>query len=270
MLIVSLLQVLSYLLDIFLYGILIAQIYQYYSAFPNDRIWQKCLVYTSFTLCTFQSVLYIRDIYIKLGQGFGNINVLSKLSLGMKFMPLSTGAVSGAVQIFYAYQISVVSQSKYLAGIVTALSLFQIVVSFYQSIRLIIIVSKTSVLVRKSYLVSTIWLVASATCDIVIAIIMTFYLLRADARYKKSRAPLRKLTRLIIETGIAFSATWGTVATALFCSSADSFAQIFIRTLGKIYLSTLLVILNSRVDILGGREQDQLEVHSLSAIAPTS
>ncbi|THV05916.1 hypothetical protein K435DRAFT_646349, partial [Dendrothele bispora CBS 962.96] len=263
--------VLSYLLDIFLYGILIAQIYQYYSAFPNDRIWQKCLVYTSFTLCTFQSVLYIRDIYIKLGQGFGNINVLSKLSLGMKFMPLSTGAVSGAVHIFYAYQISVVSQSKYLAGIVTALSLFQIVVSFYQSIRLIIIVSKTSVLVRKSYLVDTIWLVASATCDIVIAIILTFYLLRADARYKKTRAPLRKLTRLIIETGTAsgqsyllssafnvymrLSATWGTVATA---------------TLGKIYLGTLLVILNSRVDILGGREQDQLEVHSLSAIAPTS
>ncbi|THV01812.1 hypothetical protein K435DRAFT_793028 [Dendrothele bispora CBS 962.96] len=149
-------MVLSCLLDILLYGVLTAQICQYYSAFPNDRTWQKCLVYTSFTLY----------IYIKLGQGFGDLNVLSKLSLGMKFMPLSTGAVSGAVQIFYAYQICVVSRSKYLAGI-AILSLLQIVASFYQGVRLIII------------------------------------LLRADARYKKTRAPLRKLTRLIIETGTA-------------------------------------------------------------------
>jgi len=105
-------------------------------------------------------------------------------------------------------------------------------------------------------------------------------LMRADTNFIKSTAPLRKLTRLIIETGTACgmsdshtphpfadassttTATWAAVATVMFCSKTETFSQIFIRTLGKIYLCTLLVILNSRMSILGGRDEISLETQS--------
>ncbi|THU97396.1 hypothetical protein K435DRAFT_889016 [Dendrothele bispora CBS 962.96] len=115
-------QIIAYLLDDLFYGILIVQVYLYYSAFPNDKKTIKTLVYSLFSICTFQSILHMRDMFAYFGTNFGNIEEFRKLRLGGSILPTTTGIVSCAVQIFYAYQIHVISRSKLIAGLITLVS----------------------------------------------------------------------------------------------------------------------------------------------------
>ncbi|THU97397.1 hypothetical protein K435DRAFT_778069 [Dendrothele bispora CBS 962.96] len=249
--------VIAYLLDDLFYGVLIVQVYLYYSAFPNDKKSIKTLVWFLFSICTFQSILHMRDMFTYFGVNYGNVEEFQKLRLGGYSLPTTTGIVSCAVQIFYAYQIHVISRSKLIAGSVTLLAILQMTAAFLETaagarIRLY------PHLRNGAIIECTIWLTGSALCDIIIAVVMTFYLIRAESVLKRRYSPLRRLLCLIVETGTA-SATFATVGCVLFLLGVSTYHQIAVKSLGKIYVSSLLVILNSRMRVVGGRYESRHE-----------
>ncbi|KAF5340184.1 hypothetical protein D9758_014984 [Tetrapyrgos nigripes] len=249
--------VIAYLLAILSFGMLVAQTYLYFSAFPNDRNWIKTLVYSLFALCTLQAIFSIHDMSIYFGSEYGNVEVFMKIMLGGYTLPIVTGIVSCAVQVFYAYQIYVISRSKIWAGLIVTLALVQMGASCFET-AIDIRVKSFKTLRREGYIVASVWLVGSALCDLIIAVLMTIYLLRADSGHSmlgSTSSPLRRLKSLIVQTGTA-SAAFGITGCILFLTRSDTSFQIPIKPLGNIYVSSLLVILNNRMRIVGS----QLEI----------
>ncbi|KAF9062537.1 hypothetical protein BDP27DRAFT_1368762 [Rhodocollybia butyracea] len=175
--------VLAYLLHWGLLGTLSVQIFNnqdhmadlYYLAFPNDRRTVKCIVYSIFTTEVVQSILVTRDAFAIYGYGFGNFNSLTDMHLDWLTVPVMSGIVAFAGQTFYAYRISILSNSKAVPV-------------------LILLSSKTSIAVG-------IWCGTAALGDIVIAVCMTYYLSHRDSGFSRTHSIITKYIRLTIETG---------------------------------------------------------------------
>ncbi|THU83657.1 hypothetical protein K435DRAFT_689126 [Dendrothele bispora CBS 962.96] len=235
----------------------------YYLCFPNDRPRQKFLVGSFFIVCTFETALQMRDMVKEFAQSFGDLDVFTTVSLSALLQPVTTGIVSCGIQLFYAHQVFVASGSKFLRGVISFLSVVQLLAAIAQTARAFHFKNYTT-LRRKTFVQFTAWLIGSALCDVVIALVMMFYLLRANSGFKHTHAPLRRLSCLFVETGV-LPATFATTGCILFLTAPDYTAHhIFIQSLANLYLNTLLVILNSRMSIIHGRAEMRLDNQSIS------
>ncbi len=63
----------------------------YYEAFPNDRLWTKCLVYGTYTLELTQTILIMHDAFVIFGTGFGDLEAL----IDAHFLWFSVPVMSG-------------------------------------------------------------------------------------------------------------------------------------------------------------------------------
>ncbi|KAJ7027225.1 hypothetical protein C8F04DRAFT_1238201 [Mycena alexandri] len=92
-----------------LFGALTVQLYLYYQAFPNDRWFTKCLVYTIYSIQVVQIVMTtidaFRNLRIRLWRRFG------------------ADEISFIVQSFYAFRIYVLSSSRIIPIIIVGASL---------------------------------------------------------------------------------------------------------------------------------------------------
>jgi hypothetical protein len=53
----------------------------YYQAFPNDRRFTKCLVYTVYMIELVQTIIMARDAFTIFGYGFGDLAALTGVHL---------------------------------------------------------------------------------------------------------------------------------------------------------------------------------------------
>ncbi|KAK1231095.1 hypothetical protein PQX77_005797 [Marasmius sp. AFHP31] len=249
--------IITFMLGSILYGVQILQVYTYYMSFPKDRKIVKTLVYTVCLLDTTQTVIFFRDAYRIFATGFGDMVALRAAHLSGVSVPILTGLVSILVQFFYCYQIQVISRSWILPGIILAISLTQFVASIIEGV-LIFKINNSAILQIKTLIPCTIWLVGSAVCDTIIAVSMTFYLVKASSSLKSNHI-IRRLIRLVIETG-SLTATVAIVDAILFVGLRKyPYHMLPSRCLAKLYANTLMVILNSRVRVQGSRDQPKLD-----------
>ncbi|KAJ7195948.1 hypothetical protein GGX14DRAFT_376570, partial [Mycena pura] len=108
-----------------LFGILTIQLYLYYEAFPNDRLFINCLVYGVYTVELTRTILITRDSFTAFGYGFGNISALTDIHLNWLTVPVMGGFVACVGQCFYAYRIYILSKSRMLTTLIVAVSSFQ-------------------------------------------------------------------------------------------------------------------------------------------------
>ncbi|KAK7464849.1 hypothetical protein VKT23_006054 [Stygiomarasmius scandens] len=246
---------LGYLLSSILYGVLVLQIYLYYIAFPNDRRIIKALVYGCFALNTAQTILNVIDAFDIFGSGFGDITALQNMRRAGISVPIMTGLISCSVQVFYGYQIYILSRSKILVGSIVATAVTQCIGALVEGVYVVKINNLFS-FQRKTFIECTVWLAGSALCDIIIAVSMTIYLLRAKRGFRRTHAIIVRLIRLIIETGTA-TAIVALIDSILFLTiQRYPYYTLPARCLGKIYANSLMVILNSRMKVVGGRDDD--------------
>ncbi|THU79469.1 hypothetical protein K435DRAFT_768729 [Dendrothele bispora CBS 962.96] len=249
--------VVGYILNSILFGVLLLQVYMYYMSFPNDRLVLKALVYGCFVLDTAQTIMNISDAFSIFGTGFGDMQNLRKMHLAGLSVPIITGLTSCAVQNFYAYQLYIISNSKVLSLLIVSVSFIQCTGAMVQGVYAFK-VNNLATLQSKTFIECTIWLAGSALCDIIIAVSMTYYLVKSDRGLRRTHAVIRKLIRLTIETGSA-TATVATVDCILFLTIQQyPYHTVPARCLGKLYSNTLMAILNSRMRIPGGREDPEI------------
>ncbi|EKM52282.1 uncharacterized protein PHACADRAFT_260563 [Phanerochaete carnosa HHB-10118-sp] len=243
---------LGYLFNWGLYGVLSVQVYLYHLAFPKDSRVVKALVYSVFLIETTQTVLVTHDAFNAYAKGYGNIVALGSAQLEWLAVPIFSGIVSATVQMYYAYRVSVLSGSRVLGLGICLIALLQGSSAVAQGAQAFKI-GNFADLATEAFASCTVWLAGSAACDVIIAGCMTFLLLKNDTKMPATHAVVTKLVRLIVETGM-LTAVAATIDIILFLAFPhNSYHGCVALTLAKLYSNSLLVLFNSRIRIVGGR-----------------
>jgi hypothetical protein len=243
----------------------------YYMSFPKDRNSIKALVFGLFIVETAQTVLVTHDLFAAYASGWGNLSQLASAHLEWFSTPILSGVVSCTVQLFFAYRISVLAQSKILGCGIALIALTQGVSAIVQGIQAAIIndFAKLQTEARVSVIL---WLGGSALCDIVIAVFLCYYLSQTNTSFKATRVLLNRIIRLTIETG-SLTATVATVDLILFFSFPNNnYHTTPALTIAKLYTNSLVLTFNSRMRVIGGRDEthtsDLLELRTTRITAP--
>ncbi|KAF8880085.1 hypothetical protein BD779DRAFT_1550380 [Infundibulicybe gibba] len=257
---------LGYLFNWCLFGVLSVQVYLYYLAFPRDRLSIKCLVFGLYIVETLQTILITHDVFDSFGSGYGMLSALESTQLEWLGVPIISGIVSCTVQTFFAYRIFVLSKSKPLGLIICVIALTQGASGIAQGVQALQI-NDFAKLQNEAFVSCTIWLGGAALCDIIIAVSMSYYLSKSETGFRSTHVLISKLIRLTIETG-SMTAAVATIDMALFLAFRNNnYHATPALILAKLYSNTLVVILNSRLRIVDGRDTTQsIELNSYSSV----
>ncbi|KAK0493068.1 hypothetical protein EDD18DRAFT_429764 [Armillaria luteobubalina] len=247
----------------------------YYLAFPKDRRFTKYLVYGIYIVELAQTMLVTHDAFAMFGYGFGDIEALTNMHFDWLTVPIMSGFVACVGQVFYAYRIFVLSKSPIVPLFVTCVSLTSTVAAIITGAYSFEAGNVLKLNNRRTSIAVGIWCGASALCDIIIAICMTYYLMRSDTGFRRTRLLVTKLIRLTVETGSVTGMYFETPATFTIVAKITSPTSAVVALLNlilffgfphqtfygtpalimpKLYANTVYMVLNSRIRIMGGRD----------------
>ncbi|KAK0430063.1 hypothetical protein EV421DRAFT_353324 [Armillaria borealis] len=83
---------------------------------------------------------------------------------------------------------------------------------------------------------------------------MTYYLMRSNASFRQTRMLVTKLIRLTIETGSVTAVVALVAGILFFVFPHKTFYSAPVVIIPKLYANTILVVLNLRFRIVGGRD----------------
>ncbi|KAK0480964.1 hypothetical protein EDD18DRAFT_806385 [Armillaria luteobubalina] len=237
-----------------LFGTLSAQLYLYYLAFPNDRRFTKYIVYGIYVIEFAQAILVAHDAFVMYGYGFGNMDALTRINLFWLAGPVMSAVAACVVQVFYAYRIFLVSKSRIIPISIVCVSLTSTVAATITGTYGFETGVITELNNRKTNITAGIWCGASALCDTLIAICMTYYLLRSTTNFRRTRVLVTKIIRLTIETG-SVTAVVALLNFVLFIAfPRKTFYLTPSLLVPKLYANAVYMMLNSRFQITGGRD----------------
>ncbi|THV00203.1 hypothetical protein K435DRAFT_837405 [Dendrothele bispora CBS 962.96] len=260
-----------------LLGVAVVQIYLYHLSAPDDSKLIKAMVYILGTLELVQSVLASVDSYHWFAAGFGNMLTLDNPLLSPFDSPFLDGVIALMVQLFFCYRIWVLHRSYLLVAVVASMALTQAggamaVGIQYSQFTLFITGSSGGLDVFDPETScrgdSCLWLGGSALADTLIAITMTYTLLRSRSDlFPGANKLILKIVRLIIETN---TLTASIALLALICVLAfpdkPTLSVPVAYTLGKLYTNTFLAVLNNRL-FLQQKKQKPMVTFASSANA---
>ncbi|KAI0260404.1 hypothetical protein BC834DRAFT_973417 [Gloeopeniophorella convolvens] len=222
------------LLNWFMYGVLLVQVYLYNYYFPYDKRSIKTLVYAVFIIETVQTALAAADVFYWFANGFGNVPRLNNPYISDIDTPMLENSLWWLI-----IAIEGISVTQAIGGMVGGIK-GHLAGNFSQAHRFNVYVNM--------------WLVGDAVADVLIAVSLTYLLLRSRKReyHFSSDNAVAKLIRLTIETNIV-SATVAVVALIMFMGWPNhKYFYCPTAVLGKIYSNTLLVTLNNRITLRHG------------------
>ncbi|KAK0474412.1 hypothetical protein IW261DRAFT_1595938 [Armillaria novae-zelandiae] len=246
--------IVAYLLHWGLFGTLSVQLYLYYLAFPKDRNVIKCLVHGIYIIEFVETMLFTHDAFAVFGYGFGDIEALMGMHFNWLAVPIMSGVMAFAAQAFYAYRIFVLSKSRLIPLFVLCVSLTSSVAAIITGAYAFQEDSVTKLNDRKISIAIGIAGGASALCDIIIAVCMTYYLMRSNTNFRRTRILVSNLIRLIIETGTMTAVIVVINLILFFVFPHQTFYGATSILIPKLYANATLMVLNSRIRIVGGRD----------------
>ncbi|KAM5543747.1 hypothetical protein V8D89_002364 [Ganoderma adspersum] len=227
-------------------GALSVQVYLYHILFPEDPRTTRAFVYIIFAIEWLQTILITDDAFDKYALHYGDVDNLVKLRLAWFSVPVLGGIVSAAVQLYYARRIWLLSKSDILAGVIAVLSLVQGAAGIASGVLVKNRPASQASSQDKSLPAISVWLGGSTLVDVMIAVAMTYLLLRTRTGLKHSDTMVMKLVRLVIESG-TLTATVAVVAVVLFAALPGTVYYEFpALILAKLYANTLVTSLNNR------------------------
>ncbi|KAF7980513.1 hypothetical protein HWV62_38030 [Athelia sp. TMB] len=148
-----------------------------------------------------------------------------------------TGIIAASVQLFFAWRVKVVTNSK----IATA------VVVFFSSIGTSIAVGLIPVFTEfvKFEVIVILWLVGAAVADICITIALCYHLQKHKTGFSATDDIVNRIIRLTVQTG-AVTAICATIDVIVFCVDDTGTHLIFNIPLSKLYTNSLMSSLNAR------------------------
>ncbi|KAF9451110.1 hypothetical protein P691DRAFT_757589 [Macrolepiota fuliginosa MF-IS2] len=243
---------LGYIISLALHGVLTVQLYLYYAAFPRDSMVIKLLVYAVYLGETARSIVMAYDAYDIFAVGFTNRESLYAVHHIWFTCCVSNAILAFVVQILYAYRIKILSTS-YTCGISIAfLSFVQLVggVTAGVGAKLVGNFEAHTTYEFVGYVVNK---AGAALCDILIAILMTYYLLRMRKNSRMAEDIITRIIRLVVEAG-TMTSLFAVVDLVLYFTDAENGSSWALRLIvGKLYTNSMMVIFNNRFSIRTNR-----------------
>ncbi|KAJ7860344.1 hypothetical protein B0H13DRAFT_2355662 [Mycena leptocephala] len=212
-----------------------------YGGYPLDSILHVYL----FIAETANLLVEIGIIYEPLIVRYGTPQALVKSPLVLPGDAISIVLVSTPIQLFTAWRISVITGSIAVAMIISILS----VASFGGGLLVTVFVTiRNEFREFQSFSGAVIlWLISSAVCDVLIAIILTYSLATRKTGFTAVDGQINRIIRLTVQTG-AITAVGAIADVILFLAFPTTTLQ-FIPDfpLSKLYTICLLSTLNARV-----------------------
>jgi len=250
-----------------LFGVLLTQVYLYFLAFPNDPLRNKFFVYTVFLLEILQTISISRSAFYVFVTGYGDFAFYDRVELAWLDVPIVSGLVAFLAEGFYAYRISILSRSYWIAGVIMTLAFVQLGGAIAAAVVLKRAVLFSRLLGPHFTITAGIWNGGSALCDIIIAICMTYYLSRHKSQsVRGTQVLLTRIITLVIETGTATAAiaTLNLILESVPLAGRPSYYQVPSEILAKVYSNSMMVVLNSRMRIGSDSSSFDSHLHTMS------
>ncbi|KAF8799753.1 hypothetical protein BYT27DRAFT_7200985 [Phlegmacium glaucopus] len=248
-----------------LLGMLCLQVYTYYIAFPQDHLLPKLQVYGVLFCECVQSAVVAYDVVTALVKSLGDPNELDLLRTLWFTIPVAGGITGGVGQLFFAYRIWMISSELKPTIIIAAFSVASVCSAMF-SAEAFFRAKTFSILLSGDMGFPSIaaWNGIGAICDLSIALSMPYFLMRHGTGLRSTHIMIVRLVRLLIEIG-GLTAIMAILHLCLYSSRNEIFV-IPGLSMSKLYATTMLVILNNRLKIEGGRfEQGDVEESTLSS-----
>ncbi|KAF8182461.1 hypothetical protein K438DRAFT_1975589 [Mycena galopus ATCC 62051] len=246
-------ELITYLAEWSLFSILTAQLYLYYQAFPHDRLFIKWLVYTVYTILLVEIILVTIDAFKTFGSGFGDINALTSFGVSSIWSDISPPLVSFIVQSFYALRLCLLSKSWVLSACII-IGAMVVSACGFTTVAFVLQAGNISLLgTRRISIFGGVWLGGSALIDILIAGSMIYYLTTRDTTFRRTKALISRLVRLTVETGTVTALVALITLILFFAFPNKSYYTTPVNIVPFAYANTMISVLNSRLQIVGGR-----------------
>jgi len=230
-----------------LYGVLGVQVYIYHYSFPDDKLLLKCLVYSVVILETIQVCFNGADVFHWYAAGYGNLQMLNDVNFSPFDTPMLGAIVAFIVQLFFSYRIWTLQKSYLPISVIIALiSLVQLIGGIWGGANgfQIKFLSLAGTKPRNTDM----WLIGGAIADILIAVTMTYLLLKArENTHAMSHSIVTRIVRLTVQSN---SLTAGMALLSLILYLGIPNQPYFTAPtliLGKLYSNTLLATFNHRI-----------------------
>ncbi|KAF8234623.1 hypothetical protein L208DRAFT_1261097, partial [Tricholoma matsutake] len=158
--------------------------------------------------------------------------------------PIATVMISSPVQIFTAWRIMIISRSKWMGLVISALSL----ASFAGGLWTTVDVAVFRVFARKPELnrPGVVWFVASAVADVLITGSLIYSLNRRKTGLTYTDSYVNRIIRLTVQTGLVTSFFALTDLVSFLISPETAISFIWDFSLSKLYTNALLSTFNAR------------------------
>ncbi|KAJ7671177.1 hypothetical protein B0H17DRAFT_1085116 [Mycena rosella] len=226
------------------YGIMTVQMLRYYQTYKKDATWIRYFILYLFFMETANVLLEIGIIYEPLILRYGSQQAMIISPLLLPADAITIVLVSTPIQLFTAWRISVITGSVVLAMIISVLA----VASFGGGLLVTIFVAIRNEFREFPTFSSSVilWLVCSAVCDVMIAVILAYSLYSRKTGFGAVDGQINRIIRLTVQTGAvtAIAAIADVLLFLLFPATTLQFIPDF--PLSKLYTICLLSTLNAR------------------------
>jgi len=238
---------LGVVLSSILYGITCAQTFNYYTSYPNDRVFLKTLVAGLWVLDTIHMSFVIIMIYHYTVTHWGDPLALAETTWSLTFSILVGNILTVVVQSFYAYRIYRLSGGNViLPCVIVVLSLCQLgfgIAYMLHNWRAQFIALSES---RITSITGSIAISTDLLCDLFISITMCILLHRNDTGWKGSSRIINTLITYTINTCVLLTVCTVALLVTFLTFPSSLIFGIFYYILCRLYTNATLSMLNSR------------------------
>lgn len=229
-------------LNAILYGIMVMQMFIYYQTYTKDPSWLRYFVLYLFIIETVNTACDVGVVFQPLILEFGKPPIFFPHMLAAA--PIATVMISSPVQIFTAWRIMIISRSKWMGLVISALSL----ASFAGGLWTTVDVAVFRVFARKPELnrPGVVWFVASAVADVLITGSLIYSLNRRKTGLTYTDSYVNRIIRLTVQTGLVTSFFALTDLVSFLISPETAISFIWDFSLSKLYTNALLSTFNAR------------------------
>ncbi|KAI6098592.1 hypothetical protein F5141DRAFT_433409 [Pisolithus sp. B1] len=186
-------------MNIFLYGVTTMQVYLYFTKYKIDSLWLRTLIVILYLAETFNCAISIYYIYNTLVTHFGDEANLLSGSWAFTADALLTGAISGAVQHFFAWRVYVLTENVFIVAAIVLCSLANVAGSLSATISM---ATTSLALLPNLGIEVTTWLVGAVLADMIIAASLVWHLKKHKQFYPALTSTINRILRTTIQTGV--------------------------------------------------------------------
>ncbi|CAE6346172.1 unnamed protein product [Rhizoctonia solani] len=246
-------------LNVWLYGILVTQVTLYYSVYKRDATWIKLLVAWIMLLDTLNSIFDMGFVYRYSITLFGDFPAqlhshwfFHMVQPAIYTAPLMTVTIAATTQGFFAWRINRLTGSKWVSWAIALVLLVQFAAGAATTVGAWQVVDFTRFGELKAQI--SLWLVSSALADVIITVVLTWYLHTHRTGFSKTEDLIARLIRLTVQTGL-ITTLWALVDLIMYLAVPNPLHLLFNLPLPKLYSNSLLSTLNAR----GGWGDDSMQ-----------